>query len=244
MLKVIKIELLKLKRYYALILFMLIPIFFICLGIINFARNKELFTSSGEGPWNNIFTQSAIFYGTILLPILTTIIMAMIARIDNQGGNWKRMVSMPVNRKCLYLGKFIVGCLLVLINILIFIMVTAISGIFIQNTLQVPLFVIIRPLAAFIALLPIMAIQYYLSVKFSNLGIPLGIGIGCSIPSLLISNTKLWIIFPWTYPGRAILVGTNVSFENTSSIMYVIGILFLIFVGIIGIKEFNMKDIR
>lgn len=77
-------------------------------------------------------------------------------------------------------------------------------------------------------------------MKFENIAVPLGVGVVFSLPSVLINNTRYWILFPWTYPGRALLNGSNLNFPF-SNYMYIISVaVFVIFI-IVGVYEFNKK---
>lgn len=240
--KVLEAELLKLKHSKILALAMFLPLFFVGLGITNFIRYKEIFTSKGQNVWQQMYTQSTLFYGLFLLSLFVTIIMAILVRIENCENNFRRILTLSVKRGQIYLAKFIIGSGIVLLNLMGFSIMIVVLGSIVAGNIKIPLNIIYSPFLAFIALLPVMAIQYYLSMKFSNIGIALGIGATFSIPSVLISNTKFWILFPWTYPGRAILTGANVHFE-TGIYMYVIGVIVALVFIFRGMYEFNEKDI-
>ncbi len=241
--KVLEAELLKLKHSKIIALVMFLPLFFVVLGFTNFIRYKELFTSKGQNIWQQVYTQSAMFYGLFVLSLFVTIVMAILVRIENSENNFRRILTLSVKRKEIYLAKFMVGVAIVFLNLLGFMfMIIAAGGILAGNT-KMPLGIIYGPLLAFVALIPVMAIQYYLSMKFSNIGVALGIGAVFSIPSVLISNTRFWILFPWTYSGRAILTGANVHPFETGIHMYAIGIVIAILFILKGMYEFEKIDI-
>lgn len=238
-----KVEMLKLKHSKILYITMLTPIFFVILGVVNFMRYKELFTEKGQNVWVQIYTQSSMFYGLFIMALLITIITAILFRIENSCDSLKRMLTLPVRREKLYLSKLAVACNMIFLNLLVFIIIMLTLGLLVvPHGEKMPMRVIYSPLLCMIASMPVVSVQYYLSMKFKNIYVPLGVGVFFSIPSILINNTKYWMFFPWDYPGRVLLNGGSVQFDFP---LYMYGVsigIFLLFT-FIGIWEFKKKDI-
>ncbi len=97
-------------------------------------------------------------------------------------------------------------------------------------------------LLAFAAAMPIMSIQYWLSVTFAQVGIPLAIAAGLSLPNLLVANSKYWIFDPWTYPMVASLNGTLNQFQGSPAMFSSSLLLFLLSLGA-GLIHFRKKDV-
>lgn len=238
-----KVELLKLRHSRILNIVMFLPLFFVILGFTNFIRYKKLFTEKGQNVWSQVYTQSSIFYGLFIIGLFITIAIAVLVRIENSEDNFKRMLTLPVKRSELYIAKLVVGCGIVFLNLILFMLLTILAGAVIAPHSQtMPREMIYAPLLAIIASLPVIAVQYYLSMKFKNIAVPLGVGLVFSFPSVLIDNTKYWMLFPWDYPGRVLLGGSNVSF-NFPPYMYVVSVILFIVVTLIGVCEFNNRDI-
>lgn len=241
---ILKSEFLKLKRSYFLEIVMIIPIFFVVTGIGNFIRYKSTFMEENTTIWSPVYEQSAIMYGLFFLPIMVTLIMSILVNIENTDNNLRRMVSLPIKKSHLYISKFIAGASLVFINIVVFILFVAILGNIVKpEGSAMPLYVIYQPLLAYLSLIPLMAIQYYLSMKFSNVFISIGIGTLLSIPSVLVGMTKLWVLFPWCYAFKAIsAIQVKPPIMDLLS-MYGIGSILTILFTIKGISEFEKRDI-
>lgn len=241
--KAFRAELLKLRHSNMLSIAMFMPLFFVIMGFSNFLRYKELFTSKGQNVWQQIYTQSALFYGLFIIPLFVTIIVAILIRIENSEDNFKRIITLPVKRSDIYISKLIVGCIIVFLNLVLFMILIILAGLVITPGVEsMPMNLIYSPMLCFIAALPVIALQYYFSMKFSNIAVPLGIGVIFSVPAVLIDNTRYWIMFPWTYPGRAILYKANAGLQPSLS-MYIIGIIVFIVFVFLGVYEFNNKDI-
>lgn len=241
--KAFSVELLKLKHSKMLGIVMFVPLFFVMLGFSNFLRYRELFTSKGQNVWQQVYTQSSIFYGLFLIALFITIIMAILVRIENSEDNFKRLLTLPIKRSDVYIAKLVVGCGIVLLNLFIFVLLVIVAGVIVAPVSEsMPMNLIYSPMLCFVASLPVIAVQYYLSMKFKNIAVPLGVGVVFSLPSVLINNTKYWILFPWAYPGRAMLNGGNMSFPCPNS-MYITAIIVFIAFVLLGMYEFNNKDI-
>lgn len=241
--KAFSVELLKLKHSKMLGIVMFAPLFFVMLGFSNFLRYRELFTSKGQNVWQQVYTQSSIFYGLFLIALFITIIMAILVRIEDSEDNFKRLLTLPIKRSDVYIAKLVVGCGIVLLNLFIFVLLVIVAGVIVAPVREsMPMNLIYSPMLCFVASLPVIAVQYYLSMKFKNIAVPLGVGVVFSLPSVLINNTKYWILFPWAYPGRAMLNGGNMSFPCPNS-MYITAIIVFIAFVLLGMYEFNNKDI-
>jgi hypothetical protein len=242
MFEVFKIELMKVKRSKLLCIVTLMPLFIVFQGIGNFLRYHDLFTSKGQNIWMQVYTQSVIFYGMNLLPLIVTIVMAYLANMENKQDNWKTMLILPIEKSHMYISKFFVGAIFIFLNIIVFISAVLIGGKMLASiNMAFPKEIIIRPLLAFLVLFPVMAIQYYLSIRFSN-AVALGVGIAMTLPAMLIANTKYWILFPWTYAGMFTLSG-KVNMFSTSNNLYLICAAIFIMVMLLGIREFNKRDV-
>ena len=241
MLKMLQIEMLKLKHSKILWIAVLAPAFIVFQGASNFLRYYDLFTEKGQNIWDQIYTQSVIFYSFLLLPILITLIMSIIGKVENDNGGWKYALTLPIKRKDMYISKFIMGSFMVLINILVFIISVLIAGKMVKAPSPIPYGMIVgQPILSYIVSFPIMIIIYIISINFSHIGIPLGLGIGLTLPTILVANTKYWILYPWTYPAMA-TSGGGMFEENM--LIYPISIILFIIVFIIGLYRFKNRDI-
>ncbi|MCT4619587.1 MAG: ABC transporter permease [Marinisporobacter sp.] len=242
LLKLIKVEFNKLKGTKSLPIFMFFPFFFFICGLMNVMKYKHIMLKND--PWGHIYEQNAIAYGGIFFPIVTAIIIISLTKIEFKHNNFKKIFSLPVTRGKIYFAKFITCCLLTLTNVLIFIGFCILSAIIIIHTKQIPMYVVFSPLLAFVFSLPIMAIQYYLSIRFKNIVLPLGLAIILIIPTMIINATKFWFVFPFTYPSHVIMFGTNFYTKDIPYSMILIGITtFLIFINL-GANYLNKIDIR
>lgn len=238
----IEIEVLKLKNSKILWIVTLAPLFMVVQGTTNLLRYYDLFTSQGQNVWEQLYTQSMILYVSVLLPVLISVVMTFLARIENANNSWKQYLSLPVERREIYGVKFILGIGLIFINIVVLIFSMVAAGKIIGVSGVIPLKIFNKPLAAFVAAMPVMAMLYVLSLKFTHIALPLGVGIGLSLPAMVVANTRYWLVYPWTYPIMAALGGEFATFSK-GSMVYITSLILLIIIFTLGYWEFNRRDI-
>lgn len=240
---IISVETLKLKNSKILWIVTLAPAFIVMQGVINLLRYYDLFTGQGQNVWEQLYTQSMVFYVMILFPALISVVMTLVARIENSHQGWKQYLSLPVRKETVYIVKFIIACLLVLVNMLAFIICMFLAGLIIGVEGNFPYQSLIgRPMATYLAALPIMAILYVLSIRYSQMTIPLGIGIGLALPAMVVANSKYWVVYPWTYPIMAAL-GGNMEVFSKGNLVYVTSVILSSVVLMYGIMSFRKRDI-
>jgi len=242
--EIIGIEILKLKNSKILWIAILAPAFVVVQGGMNLIRYYNLFTGKGQNVWTQLYTQSMIFYVSILYPVLISIIITLIARIENLNSCWKYYISLPVDKGKIYVVKFIIGCAIMFIDVTAFVVSIIVMGKFIGIEGPVPYDVILmKPLMAYIASLPIVAIIYVLSIRFSQMALPLGMGICLTLPAMLVANTRYWVIYPWSYPIMAALGGDFDVFDK-GSVTFFISFMLLLAVFSYGYAGFIKRDIE
>lgn len=241
--KLLTVELLKLKHSKIIWIVILAPMFIVLQGVTNFMRYHDLFTQNGQNIWYKIFEQSIIFYCILLLPLLITLVITLMTRIENINNGWKYYLALPVPRSQVYLAKLIIGSGLILINIFFFSLSMYLGGKLVGAEKTVPYSLIfIKPLLAYIASFPIISILYLISVKFSKEAIILAVGIVGSIPAILAANTKVWFLYPFSYP---IIASLSDKFNESSLGLWLYPLILSIFIIFLigGIRNFNKKDI-
>ncbi|WP_010497850.1 ABC transporter permease [Paenibacillus elgii] len=233
-------EWLKLKHSRILWIVILMPILLTAQGVGNFTRYSDIWT---RDDWTVIIEQCLIFYPPMLLPFFIAIVIALMIRIEHSHNGWKHLLALPVRRGHIYAAKFGLALLLVVLNIAVFGASIVAAGLVAGANGPIPLDRIALPLLRLIpAVLPIMAIQFWLSLRYRHIGIPLGIGIGLAVPSLLVANSKYWIVYPWTYPTMAALASQSSTFSKGPLLYGAIALVFLL-VTVIGFTEFRRRDI-
>ncbi|MED4601322.1 ABC transporter permease [Paenibacillus validus] len=230
----------KLRHSKLMWLVLLTPVLISAQGTANFMRYKQIWTRDA---WTVLIEQSFIFYSSLMLPLFIAVLMVMMARIEHSHNGWKQCLALPIGRAPFYLMKFAIGVFLTFLSIGMLCVCILLGGFIVQAEGPIPYDRIFLPmLLAFAAAMPIMSIQYWLSVTFAQVGIPLAIAAGLSLPNLLVANSKYWIFDPWTYPMVASLNGTLNQFHGSPAMFSSSLLLFLLSLGA-GLIHFRKKDV-
>ncbi|MGP4079885.1 ABC transporter permease [Pseudalkalibacillus sp. R45] len=240
MLKALQIELLKMKRSKLLLLATFLPLLSILQGRMFAAQ----FKGEDADLWKMLYIGSMSQFSSLMFPIMIAVIIAIIARVEHHNDGWKQLFSLPVKRENVYLSKLVTAMLLIVYSALVFGVMFLVVGLSLNAPGEIPFDLVFgRSMLAIVAALPIIAIQFYISFRFSHIGVPLAVGIGLALPSMLIANSaKYWIYYPWTYPIYTSLVD---MFEagNKDDIMYVVCISTFVLINSVGLLQFRKKDI-
>ncbi|WP_046213508.1 ABC transporter permease [Paenibacillus wulumuqiensis] len=242
MIRLFRYELQKLKRTRLIGLITIAPLFMVFQGVQNFIRYQQIWTREA---WEVIMEQTFIFYPSFLHPLLIAVIMAMVARIDHVQGGWKYLLARPVARHHVYMAKLAAGVLYILISMLIFGCSIILGGLLAGAGSHIPYGEVAWKLAScFLVSLPIILIQYELSIRFNHVGVPLAVGIVMSVPSIFAANAeRLWILDPWTYP---IVLSLGSQLGTDPRQLIIMGIVIIVVSVLIltgGLLGFRRRDI-
>ena len=191
---------------------------------------------------------------TFLVPMGITIIGCSLANTEHKARAWKLMFALPVTKRSIYLSKFfyLVGFMF-LVSLFLCAGIIMI-GIALNLSGSVPLFLVLKQIFyPFLASIPIMAFQLWLSLSIKNQAFPMIIGIFTAIFSytFTVFSSAIGNFLFWAYPSLAsplkplIENGSfnEVEHSSTSWLYALLGIgVGLIFIYI-GMKHFTRKDV-
>lgn len=150
--------------------------------------------------------QIAAFFLLIMYVILVT---SLVVQIEFRNGTWKQVYSSPRSYADIFFSKFIaintlvVGCF-ILFNF--FIVVCGYSTAFIQERYSFFLHpvpwreMVSISVKMYTSVLAILVIQYWLSLRYANFIIPLGLGLALFTFGLMIRQWEHIDYYPYMYP--------------------------------------------
>ena len=203
-LSLVNIEFKKIRRSKILFILAVSTIILWLPSLINADLNFGM-QAEGISPENNFLIQGFMGMAWFMFPasmVVSTVLLNMTER-SNKG--IFKMLSLPINTVKLCLAKFIVLLTLSAFQILMTIGMYFISaGIASQtqnyNFILQPLFVFKEAGLIFAAGIPMLAFFWLLSVCIQIPIISIVIGLASIVPSVLIINTKIWFVYPMSYP--------------------------------------------
>ncbi len=199
MLRVLSSEWLKISRKMIWFLVFLGPIGVVGLQGLNFSlRYSYLMNLYKDDLWGGLIGN------IILLTIPTlfiglTILASMTAGIEHQTNAWKQTLALPVTRFQVFAGKFVLNALLLLCSTTLLVLLTLLLGWACNMPLtDAPIAEILKwSFYPYLAVLPFVALQVWLSVVIANQAIPLTVGIVGLVISMFAGRFPDWAPYKW-----------------------------------------------
>lgn len=205
------------------------PIIIIIARVIHHKQLAEIYQS--ESFWNQLWHSSWESMAIFLLPMGVILATSLITQIEYKNNTWKQLHTLPQSFTTLFFAKLAVIIVMVLqffilFNIGIYLSAVVpyllISGVPYPKT-PIPYLAILKEDAFFfIDCLPIIALQYLISLQFKNFLVPIGIGFGLWVASLSALSWKFGYFIPYTYcilnylkgqaNGKAATPGINIHY--------------------------------
>ncbi|RVU55557.1 ABC transporter permease [Anaerosphaera multitolerans] len=236
--RVLSAEFKKLKGSKIVIPMLLLPLFSVIFGSINYYGNLEVLQSE----WVSLWTQTYLFYGFIFFPVLSAVYCAYSWNGEHRHNNFKLLLTAPVSHSKLLLSKISVVFFLNLFTQLYFIALFLIAGSTFNFKSEFPADFIYWLIVATIFSLVNISVQNFLSLKIKSFAIPVGLSLLIAMVSLLGSmasySSESLKFLEYCFPSASLTVAMN----HYPKILYtfkefiVMGILslivFIIFYGL------------
>jgi hypothetical protein len=223
------------------------PLIIIIARLVHYTQLPKLY--SNPGFWNQLWMNSWESMAIFLLPIGVIMATSLITQLEYKNNTWKQLHTLPLNFSTIFFTKLSVIILMMvqfflLFNIGIFLSALVpylfISGVPYPQA-PIPFAAFARENAYFfIDCLPVVAIQYMISLRYKNFLVPVGVGFLCWILAIAVLSWKYGYWLPYTYTmfnylrgqsgGRAIhpplnihwlAIGYFVMFTTISYILYI-----------------------
>jgi lantibiotic transport system permease protein len=168
-------------------------------SLLSLSRSKDFW----ENLWKSSWESMAIF----LLPLGMILAASLITQIEYKNNTWKQIHTVPQRLTTLFFAKLAVILVMLLQFMILFNM-----GIFFSGVIPGLLFGVPYPREAIpygyflkedgiylLTCLPIVALQYMISLQFKNFLVPVGGGLALWILSVAVLNWKFGYLVPYTY---------------------------------------------
>jgi lantibiotic transport system permease protein len=173
------------------------------------ARPDHFVPGLKNDPWlitiNDNWEVAAIF----LLPMYVILATSLVVQIEYKNNTWKQVYASPRTLADIFFSRFIVIHSLILFCFILF------NAFIILTSLAVNLFqkgytffdhavpfkhMLVLIVKIYFSTLAISAIQYWLSLRFRNFIIPMGIGLGLLISGIIVHQWDRLYFHPYMYP--------------------------------------------
>ena len=156
--------------------------------------------------WENSWESMSIF----LLPMGVILATSLITQIEFRNNTWKQLHTLPQNMTTIFFVKLAVIIVMMLQFFILFNIGFYLSGVIpcllvkgvSYPKASIPYFVFLKDdMLYFIDCLPIIALQYLISLQFKNFLVPIGVGIVLWILSVAVFRWQYGYVIPYTYCG-------------------------------------------
>jgi lantibiotic transport system permease protein len=200
-------EWLKTKRSMAVWLSIIGGFFVPLIYFIGFiTKGKSINTYQSE-PWETFFMQQWQVMSSFLLPMGVIMASSLIIQLEYKNNTWKQLQTTPQSLTTIFTAKLSV-ILLMTIQFFIFfnigiIISGAIPSLIFDKKLpfeQFPyIFFLKQNIKFFISCLPIIALQYLISLRFKNFLVPVGIGLLALIGTMVAFRWDHIYLSPYSF---------------------------------------------
>lgn len=236
--ELIKGEFLKLKSKHLIIDIILISIIPI-LPCINAAT--QLDDINYANILSVIKTFSALTYLVFILPIFCIYMVVKLTKVENENNGWRMLMLLPVKKIKIYLAKYLVLIIMVVVSITSYIAAVYLSTICIGKAFVHDYTMLLYGAAIFITILPVTILLFIVARNFLSIVPVVLIGGVMTISNIFICQSKFWLCAPWTYP---IVIANGSLDENKKVIVIGISALITAILLYIDYSNFSKKTIE
>jgi len=219
--------------------------------LLNILLDEGESDSLKKDPLNAIFKILSEMNGTALFPLFVILICTLLPQIEYRNNTWKQIFASPQTKVNVFLAKFMNVHLLMLVFLIathVFMLLAVVVINFIKpalNLFEHPLngsAVLVNAANAYILVLAICAIQFWLGLRSRNFIVPIGIGFALWLAGTIMTvQYKSNLVFYFPYSFNAFPVSTKLKSQLTQIAWTSLGyaLLFLI----VGFFDFRRRTV-
>ncbi|MBL4703329.1 MAG: ABC transporter permease [Flavobacteriales bacterium] len=160
-----------------------------------------------ENAWKPLFANVLRPFTGFLLPIGSILICSLITQVEYKNNNWKQVHTTPQSYTTIFLAKY---STLLLLTLMIFFFVNigalllgVIPSLILDGSLpndMIPFdFFFKETMKCFIACLPIIGLQFLISLRFKNFMVAVGVGLTIYIGTIMALKMDMSYLSPYSY---------------------------------------------
>lgn len=212
MVAALRAEWLKQKRSLALALVILcglfVPAITLLLRLHRPERLPALYRSARF--WESLWHQAWQPMAVMLLPLGVALLVTLLVQIEYRHNTWKQVHAAPLPPALVFLAKLLVTLALVAAILVAFDLALGVVALVpraLHNYIPAPpaappwRWLLARNVAAYLTVLPVVALQFLLGLRYRNFMVPLGVGVALWLAAVLgLSSEYCWLL-PYGYGG-------------------------------------------
>jgi len=249
----IRVEAIKLRRTLAFWMMFLAPLGIVALTVLFNVRLAASVSGADKDAWSVMVRDTLGFWVVLMLPMFVALESSLIVQLEHGQKMWKHLFSLPTPRWTVYLAKLIVTMMIVGVSIVVLMAGIVSAGWLLQTFGVRPDFQWVSPNPAwtvavrtaflvFILSWGMIALQTYVSMKWSSFIVALGIGtVGSILSFVLVRSVTLAQIIPWSLPFNAL--EPYIKQQTALGVPLLVSLSGTFIFTILGLWDLNTKDV-
>ncbi|MBV6451556.1 MAG: hypothetical protein DCC56_10000 [Anaerolineae bacterium] len=249
----IQVEAIKLRRTLAFWMMFLAPLGIVGMTVLFDVRLAADVSGAGEDAWAVMVRDTLGFWVVLMLPMFVALESSLLAQLEHGQKMWKHLFSLPTPRWTTYLAKLIITMIIVGVSTAVLMAGIVLSGWLIQKFGIRPDFnwtspnpswgVAVRTaLHVFILSWCMIALQTYVSMKWSSFIVALGVGsVGSMLSFILVRSVTFAQVIPWSLPFNAL--EPYIKQQTSLGLPLLVSLAGAFVFTMLGLWDLNTKDI-
>ncbi|QYF92413.1 ABC transporter permease [Massilia sp. PAMC28688] len=229
LLKLLAVELLKVRRSLALLMMFAIALMVVALNVLMLVKQYPL-AAMGPAHWLRLWQNSAGLWCYFMLPLYIALVTGLLNGQEHRNHTWRLMLTLPVTQLQLFAVKallawlFVAGATLVLgAGTALSMLVLGAAGASLDGAFAFPVLAALGK--ATLGCLPVLVIQHAVSWRFQNLTAPLAVGVVATMGITQVGSSSYWVWYPWTYATMAVMGSEAASRQQALALAAGVGAL-------------------
>jgi len=220
-------EYIKLRKTFVVWVILLTPLVLNGLFFLVGLKVEELSIPDtyGDG-WQWLIVNLSMFWSLMLLPMLIALVVGLVNYYEHAANSWKHLFALPVRREAIIAAKFIVCQAVVLASSLLIWGLTIAEGLLLRllrpglgfETAPPVWAILERLLEQYLAVGLILAILFFVAVRFHNIAVTIGVGIAGTFVGMVNATGWFQKLFPWKLASN-----TQAAIEGVPEIALAVG---------------------
>jgi lantibiotic transport system permease protein len=242
-LSIIQSEWYKLRKSKIMSIIFAGPLIGLFIGLTSKLFNAEIEINE----WYKTLFSMNLTYALLFLPLITGVLASFICRYEHQAGGWKQLLALPVTRGRVFIAKYALLMMIVLVIQLLYLGSVFVVGMMKGYTDPFPMEIIWKSIfGGWVATLPLVALQLWMSIMWKSFAAPFTVNVVFTLPTILVVNSERFgPYYPWAQPFSMMYIGgdtDDVFFIPWDQVLTVVGGSFvLFFLG--GLLYFQRKTV-
>lgn len=188
----------------------------------------------GINEWYGSLFAMNLTYALLFLPLITGVLAGLVCRYEHQAGGWKQLLALPVTRGRVFMAKYILVMLIILVIQALYLTAILIVGQIKGYSDPFPATIVWKSIVGgWLAVLPLAALQLWLSLIWKNFAAPFAVNVIFTLPTILAVNSERFgPYYPWAQPFSMMYVGGaegSVFFVPWEQVLTIVGGSFVLF---------------